>query len=85
MYAKKAVSFEAFELDPLLQDGIIRNIGVIGEAAVKIQQVEPDLVAAWPSIPWRDMQTMRHKLVHDYFDIDMQIVWEYCPTRFAQA
>lgn len=41
MYAKKAVSFEAFELDPLLQDGIIRNIGVIGEAAVKIQQVEP--------------------------------------------
>jgi uncharacterized protein with HEPN domain len=35
-YAKKARTFEAFEQDVLLQDGIIRNIGVIGEAAVKI-------------------------------------------------
>ena len=50
-YARKAKTFEAFEQDVLLQDGIVRNIGVIGEAAVKIEQVEPGLVAKWPAIP----------------------------------
>jgi len=75
-YAGKAKTFEAFEQDVLLQDGIVRNIGVIGEAAVKIEQVEPDVIAKWSAIPWREMQTMRHKLVHDYFDIDLSIVWD---------
>lgn len=75
-YAGKARTFEVFEQDVLLQDGIVRNIGVIGEAAVKIEQIAPGLVAQWPAIPWREMQTMRHKLVHDYFDIDLSIVWD---------
>jgi uncharacterized protein with HEPN domain len=75
-YAKKAGTFKAFEQDVLLQDGIVRNIGVIGEAAVKIGQSDPELVATYHTVPWRDMQTMRHKLVHDYFDIDLSIVWD---------
>ena len=45
-YANKAVTFAAFEHDVLLQDGVIRNIGVIGEAAIEIGQVAPELVAA---------------------------------------
>jgi uncharacterized protein with HEPN domain len=75
-YAEQAETFENFEQDVLLQDGIVRNIGVIGEAAVQLQQIAPDLVAEHPETPWRDMQTMRHKLVHDYFDIDLVIVWD---------
>jgi uncharacterized protein with HEPN domain len=75
-YAKKAGTFKAFEQDVLLQDGIVRNIGVIGEAAVKIGQSDPELVATYHTVPWHDMQTMRHKLVHDYFDIDLSIVWD---------
>jgi len=75
-YAKKAGSFKAFEQDVLLQDGIVRNIGVIGEAAVKIGQSAPELVATYHTVPWRHMQTMRHKLVHDYFEIDLSIVWD---------
>ena len=75
-YAKKAATFEAFEKDVLLQDGIVRNIGVIGEAALKIARIDPELVATSSTIPWREMQTMRHKLVHDYFDVDLTVVWE---------
>jgi uncharacterized protein with HEPN domain len=75
-YAAKGKTFEAFEQDVLLQDGIVRNIGVIGEAAVKIGQADPELVARNPTIPWREMQTMRHKLVHDYFDVDLSVVWD---------
>lgn len=74
-YAQQSGTFQAFETDVLLQDGIIRNIGVIGEAAIKIRRVAPHLVTEWPSIPWHDMQTMRHKLVHDYFDVDLSVVW----------
>ena len=48
IYAEKAGSFEAFENDFLLQDGIVRNIGVIGEAAVKLGQTDPELLASRP-------------------------------------
>ncbi len=58
-YAKKAGTFKAFEQDVLLQDGIVRNIGVIGEAAVKIGQSDPEFVATYHTVPWHDMQTMR--------------------------
>jgi uncharacterized protein with HEPN domain len=75
-YAKEAQSFDEFEQSVLLQDGILRNIGVIGEAAVKIAQSDPALVSRYHTIPWREMQTMRHKLVHDYFDIDLSVVWD---------
>lgn len=75
MTTPRAGTFEAFEGNVLVQDGVIRNIGVIGEAAVKIQQVDPELVVSRPDIPWKDMQTMRHKLVHNYFDVDLAIVW----------
>lgn len=74
-YASAAERLEVFEADALLQDGIIRNIGVIGEAAVKIQQTDPTFIARFPDVPWKEMQTMRHKLVHDYFDVDLAIVW----------
>jgi len=76
LYANKAGTFAVFEKDELLQDGIVRNIGVMGEAAVKIGQIAPELVAAHTQIPWREIQTMRHKLVHDYFDVDLAVVWD---------
>ena len=74
-YAAQAGSLEAFKTNPLLQDGIVRNIEVIGEAAIKLYKVAPELAAAHPDIPWKDMRTMRNKLIHDYFDVDLDVVW----------
>jgi uncharacterized protein with HEPN domain len=48
---------------------------VIGEAAIKLHKVAPDIATAHPDIPWKDMRTMRNKLIHDYFDVDLDIVW----------
>lgn len=74
-HAAHVTTPDAFKGNVLVQDGIVRNIEVIGEAAVKIQQVAPDLVASRPEIPWKDMRTMRNKIIHDYFDVDLDIVW----------
>ena len=49
---------------------MIRNIEIIGEAANRIQRVAPDFMAAHPDIPWADMRAMRHKVIHDDFEVD---------------
>lgn len=74
-HAAQVRTLDAFKQDLLVQDGLVRNIEVIGEAAVKLQQVAPTLVAGHPEVPWKDMRTMRNKVIHDYFDVDLDIVW----------
>lgn len=63
---------EAFEQDPLIQDGFIRQITILGEAAGRVSR---DFVESHPEIPWLDVTGIRHKLVHDYFVVDIDIVW----------
>lgn len=75
IYAAQAGNSEAFKSHPLLQDGIVRNMEVIGEAAIKLHKVAPDIATIHPDIPWKDMRTMRNKLIHDYFDVDLDVVW----------
>lgn len=74
-YARQAGTVDVFREDSLIQDGVVRNIEVIGEAAVKLQQAAPDFIAQYPEIPWKDMRTMRNKVIHDYFDVDLDVVW----------
>lgn len=62
----------AFEADTMLQDAVIRQIQVIGEAAKRVQVETRD---AHPGIPWRDIAGMRDKLVHDYLGVDLGMVW----------
>ena len=62
-----------FESDVLLQDAVIRNIEVIGEAAKKVSE---NFKEKTNQIPWRDMAAMRDKLIHDYLGVDVEIVWK---------
>ncbi len=63
----------AFESDVLLQDAVIRNIEVIGEAAKKVSDIFKEQNS---QVPWREMAGMRDKLIHDYFGVDIEIVWK---------
>lgn len=61
-----------FLADPILIDAVVRNIQVIGEADFRISK---DLKAATPEMEWSRITGMRHRLVHDYFEIEERLVW----------
>lgn len=64
---------QQFILDPLLQRAAKNIIAEIGEAAAGLSA---DTRATFPSVPWRLVIGMRHKVVHDYAEIDLSILWD---------
>ena len=60
----------------MVQDAVIRNIEIIGEASNKIQCVFPAFAALHDDIPWRVMYTMRNRVSHGYDKVDLEIVWK---------
>lgn len=62
--------------DEKAQDAIVRTITVIGEASVRIQKAAPEFIATHPTIPWSRMRGIRNKVVHDYFDVAWDVVWD---------
>ena len=68
----QGVTWEQFRVDDDLHDIVERSISVMGEAARKVSK---DYRVAHPEVPWVDAMNMRHKIVHDYFEISYTIVW----------
>lgn len=66
----------AFLSNPLLQDAVIRNLEVIGEASRNVQRVAPDFVAAHTELPLSFAYDMRNILSHGYYKVDLQVVWK---------
>lgn len=60
----------------LIQDAVIRNLEVIGEAANNIQRFDMAFAAAHDEIPWQVMYTMRNRLSHGYDKVDYEMVWK---------
>jgi uncharacterized protein with HEPN domain len=65
-----------FTANEMIQDAVIRNFEVIGEAANNIQRADATFAAAHSEIPWQVMYTMRNRLTHGYDKIDLAIVWQ---------
>lgn len=66
----------AFERDIRTQDAVIRSLQVIGEAANKARVAYPTLQSSAPEIPWDVMYGMRNRIIHDYFEVDLDVVWQ---------
>ena len=64
---------EDFAGDKKTINAVVRSLEVMGEAAKRIPD---DVRQKYPDIPWRSMAGMRDKLIHEYFGIDLDIVWE---------
>lgn len=69
---KLRIEKEDFEEDWVFQDAVIRELEIIGEAAGRISK---ELRDSHPELPWGEMTGMRNKLIHDYFEVDLDVVW----------
>lgn len=67
------ISQDEFAGNEMLQDAVMRQVQVIGEAA---SRTSPEMRERHPDVPWHEMVGMRHRLVHDYRQIDLQRVWD---------
>ena len=65
----------AFIQDELLQDAVIRNIEILGEAAKRIETEAPQVVAEHAEIPWSALYAMRNRVAHGYWSVDLERVW----------
>jgi len=64
-----------FEASEVVQDAVIRNLEVIGEASRNIEHGFPEFAAAHPELPLAVAYDMRNALSHGYFKVDLRIVW----------
>ena len=62
-----------YDADLALRLALAHLVQTIGEAA---RRVSPELQKAHPDIPWRNIVGVRHKVVHDYFYVDYDIIWD---------
>ncbi|RLF70556.1 MAG: hypothetical protein DRN55_08475 [Thermoplasmata archaeon] len=69
----KDKEFQEFRNNHMLQDAVIREIEIIGEAAKKLSV---DFKNKYSDIPWRQIAGMRDKLMHGYFGVDLDAVWD---------
>jgi len=66
------VSYEEFMKDDKLKDAVVRNLEIIGEAA---NYIPDEIKVKYKDIPWRQIVGLRHRLIHGYFVVDYDIVW----------
>jgi uncharacterized protein with HEPN domain len=71
-----------FESDERVQVWVVRHLQIIGEAAAKLPE---DLLQGHPDVPWRSIINMRRVLVHDYFDVNLELVWSVVGNGIASV
>ena len=69
----KGLTFEEFLLDEKTVDAVCRNLEIIGEAA---KYISKDLRDRHKNIPWREIIALRNRIIHEYFGVDEEIIWQ---------
>ena len=74
-------SFEDFKKDDKTSSAVIRKFEIIGEAA---KQVPENIKQKYPSVPWKEMAGMRDKLIHFYFGVNYELLWQTIKNRIPE-
>ena len=65
-----------FSADTMVQDAVIRNVEIIGEATNNLLEVDPDIGERYPSIPFIQIRGMRNRVAHGYFAVSLSMIWD---------
>lgn len=81
----KDMNYNAFIIDNKTIDAVVRNLEVIGEAS---KHISIELKNKYPALPWEEMYYLRNRITHEYFGIDLAIIWNiiknHLPTNLLQ-
>jgi uncharacterized protein with HEPN domain len=77
----EGLSYDDFIDDRKTISAVVRELEIVGEAA---KQIPASFRKKYPEIPWSEMAGMRDKLIHFYFGVDMDIVWETVKKRIPK-
>ena len=77
----KNLSSEEFFNNPMVIDAVVRNLEIIGEAT---KNLSGETKSHYPDIPWKEMAGMRDKIIHEYFGVDLDIIWRTIKYRLPQ-
>ncbi len=78
----EGLSYEAFLANDLLTRAVIRSLEIIGEASKKVPH---QLREEYPEVDWRGFAGLRDKLIHHYFGVDYEIVWDVISSEIPVA
>jgi uncharacterized protein with HEPN domain len=77
---RQRVDKEALLADPTLQRAFTRSIEILGEAA---RQIPVNYRNEYPDVPWKSIAGMRDRLIHGYFAVDYDIVWDVVENKLT--
>jgi len=77
------MDYNSFINDYKTIDAVIRNFEIIGEA---VKNIPSNIKEKYPEIPWEEMYRLRNRIIHEYFGIDFEIIWDiatnYLPSNY---
>lgn len=76
------MSYATFLEDPKTQDAVIRNLEIIGEAT---KNLSPEFRERYSTVPWQEMARLRDRLIHHYFGINLDIVWQIISSELPDV
>jgi uncharacterized protein with HEPN domain len=75
------MTWEDFLEDVKTQDAVIRNIEIVGEATKNLSNA---IRGKYPEIPWKGLSGMRDRLIHHYFGVNLDIVWNVAKEELSE-
>lgn len=76
--SSESLTRDAFLADETLHRAFVRSLEIVGEATKRISQ---EFRAQHPEIEWRAMAAMRDRLIHEYFGVDLELVWDVVQNK----